>query len=122
MLYERLLLSDISRANAEGFDFIKEQMTYKNSRDYRVETALGIFDRWGVTEGEIEKRNLSIISEIPAKLTDQDYLDEKLKREQKKLYSMMLYAKLETCRKVFIHEYFGIEHADSCNACDCDLI
>ncbi len=104
----RLLQSDIGRANAEGMDFIKEQMTYKNSRDYRVETALGIFDRWGITEGEIEKKNLSIISEIPANLTDQDYLDGKLKREQKKLYSMMLYAKLETCRKVFIHEYFGL--------------
>jgi len=114
----RLLQNDIQRANAEGLEYIKEQMTYKNSRDYRVETALGILDRWGITEGEIEKRNLEIVNDINDNLTDQDYLDEKLKNEQKKLYNMMQYAKLETCRKAFIHEYFGIEHPDKCNACD----
>jgi len=108
----RLLQNDIQRANAEGLDFVKEQMTYKNSRDYRVETALGIFDRWAVTEGEIEKRNLKIINDIPEKLTDQNYLDEKLKNEQKKLYSMMQYAKLENGFKAFIHEYFGLPYKE----------
>lgn len=107
----RLLQNDIQRANAEGLDFIKEQMTYKNSRDYRVETALGIFNRWGVTEGEIEKKNLSIVSEISEKLTDQDFLDEKLKNEQKKLYSMMQYAKLQDGYKKFIHKYFGLPYS-----------
>jgi len=106
----RLLQNDIQRANAEGLDFIKEQMTYKNSRDYRVETALGIFDRWGITEGEIEKRNLSIVNQISENLTDQDFLDEKLKNEQKKLYSMMQYAKLQSGYKAFIHEYFGLPY------------
>jgi ATP-dependent DNA helicase RecQ len=106
----RLLQNDIQRANAEGLDFIKEQMTYKNSRDYRVETSLGIFDRWGVTEGQIEKRNLSIVNNISSKLTNQDYLDEKLKNEQKKLYSMMQYAKLEIGYKSFVHEYFGLPY------------
>jgi ATP-dependent DNA helicase RecQ len=108
----RLLQNDIQRANAEGLEFVKEQMTYKNSRDFRVETALGIFDRWGITEGEIEKGNLMIINEIPVKLADQDYLDEKLKNEQKKLYSMMQYAKLENGYKKFIHEYFGLPYKD----------
>lgn len=102
--------NDIQRANAEGLEFIKEQMTYKNSRDYRVETALGIFDRWGVTNGEIDKRNLTIEIEIPDRLTDQAYLDEKLKNEQKKLYSMMQYAKLERGYKEFIHNYFGLPY------------
>ena len=108
----RLLQNDIQRANAEGLEFIKEQMTYKNSRDYRVETALGIFDRWGVTEGEIEKRNIKIINDIPKKLINQNYLDEKLKNEQKKLYSMMQYAKLENEYKKFIHEYFGLPYIE----------
>lgn len=117
----RLLQTDIQRANAEGIDFLKEQMTFKNSRDYRLETALGIFDRWGVTEGAIESKNLSIISDIPSKLIDQDYLDIKLKSEQMKLYNMMQYAKLKSCRKAFIHDYFGIEHREVCHVCDCDL-
>jgi ATP-dependent DNA helicase RecQ len=114
----RLLQNDIQRANAEGLDFIKEQMTYKNSRDYRVETALGIFDRWGVTEGEIEKRSLSIINEIPADLTNQKYLNEKLQNEQKKLYSMMQYAKLEDGYKAYIHNYFGLPFENDKNIND----
>ena len=108
----RLLQNDIQRANAEGLEFVKEQMTYKNRRDFRVETALGIFDRWAVTEGVIDKKNISIVSEIPENLIDQNYLDDKLKNEQKKLYSMMQYAKLENEYKAFIHEYFGLPFND----------
>jgi len=103
-----LLRSDMERINGEGLEYLKEQLTYKNRRDFRAETVLSIFDRYGVIEGDIEQKNLRLISEIPEKLTDQDYLDLKLKREQEKLYQMMLYAKLEEGRKSFIHNYFGL--------------
>ena len=104
-----LLRADLDRVNGEGIEYLKEQLTYKNRRDFRAETVLSIFDRYGVIEGDIEKKNIGVISEIPEKLTDQDYLDVKLRREQEKLYSMMLYAKLEEGRKDFIHQYFGLQ-------------
>jgi ATP-dependent DNA helicase RecQ len=104
-----LLRADLDRINGEGIEYLKEQLTYKNRRDFRAETVLSIFDRYGVIEGDIELKNISVISEIPEKLTDQDYLDIKLKREQEKLYKMMLYAKLEEGRKDFIHHYFGLQ-------------
>lgn len=103
-----LMKADIDRINGEGIDYLKEQLTYKNRRDFRAETVLSIFDRYGVIEGDIEKKNIRVISEIPENLVDQDYLDIKLKREQEKLYKMMLYAKLEENRKDFIHQYFGL--------------
>lgn len=103
-----LMKADIERINGEGIDYLKEQLTYKNRRDFRAETALSIFDRYGVIEGDIEKKNINVVSEIPGDLVDQDYLDIKLKREQEKLYKMMLYAKLEDNRKEFIHQYFGL--------------
>ena len=62
--------------------------------------------------GQIEKRNLTIVNNISSKLTDQDYLGEKLKNEQKKLYSIMQYAKLEVGYKAFIHEYFGLPYGN----------
>ena len=104
-----LLTTDIDRINGEGIDYLKEQLTYKNRRDFRAETVLSIYDRYAVIEGNIENKNIRVISEIPEKLTDQEYLDIKLQREQQKLYQMMLYAKLQENRKKFIHNYFGLD-------------
>ena len=115
-----LLQADLERINGEGLEYFKEQLTFKNRRDYRAETVLGILDRWGVIEGDIEQKNLTVVADLPEPLTDQNYLDKKLKNEQQKLYEMMRYAKLETCRKAFIHEYFGLSHGPTCSSCDND--
>ena len=115
---DRILMSDLERVNGEGIEFLREQLTFKNRHDFRLETALGILDRYGVTEGEIEKKSLKLISDLPEKLQDQTILEEKKKNEQKKLYQMVLYTKAEKCRKKFIHEYFGLKSEDTCHACD----
>jgi ATP-dependent DNA helicase RecQ len=118
-LYQ-LLIGQLERVNGEGLEYLKEQLTFKNRRDYRAETALNMLDRWGVIDGEIDKKNLQLAGELPQSLTDEKFLERKLKNEQNKLYKMMLYAKLDTCRKAFIHEYFGLEHPQTCGACDND--
>jgi ATP-dependent DNA helicase RecQ len=115
-----LLLSDTERINAEGLEYFKEQLTYKNRRDYRAETVLSILDRWNVIEGSVETKNLEVVNPLPEHLDEQTFLDQKLKNEQLKLLEMMRYAKTESCRKAFIHKYFGIEHPELCNACDND--
>ena len=104
-----LLKSDIERVNGEGLEYFKEQLTFKNRRDYRAETVLSIFDRYAIIEGSIDNKNLMLISDLPGALTDQEHLNIKMKREQEKLYQMMLYAKLEESRKEFIHHYFGLD-------------
>jgi ATP-dependent DNA helicase RecQ len=116
----RLLQSDIERANAEGMDYLREQLTYKNRRDFRLETAIGILDRYGVIEGDLANKNLRLVNEIPQELIDQDYLNRKLKNEQNKLYQMVLYVKEKICRKAFIHKYFGLKYRDRCYTCDID--
>jgi len=105
-----LLKTEAERINGEGLDYFKEQLTYKNRRDYRAETVLSIFDRYAVTEGSLEKKNIRIVGPLPQSLTDQVHLDIKMKKEQEKLYQMMQYARLETGRKKFIHHYFGIDN------------
>lgn len=121
--YDRLyrLISDQSeRMNAEGIEFVREQMTYKNRNDFRLETALGMLDRFGVTEGGLDSKNLTIISELSEELSSQENRDIKLKMEQEKLYQMVLYTKEEICRKAFIHRYFGLEYQEKCGVCDLD--
>ncbi|MGH7493776.1 MAG: RecQ family ATP-dependent DNA helicase [bacterium] len=119
--YERLyhfLIEDLEAVNALGLEGLKEKLHFKNRHDYRLETALGMLDRHGVTSGDLESKSLEVQSELPETLADQERLDEKLKLEQKKLYSMVQYAKAPGCRKAFIHEYFGLPHAEQCAACD----
>lgn len=116
----RLIYDQSERVNAEGIDFVREQMTYKNRNDFRLETALGMLDRFGVTEGDLDSKNLTIISELSEELSSQESRDIKLKMEQKKLYQMVLYTKEETCRKAFIHRYFGLEYQEKCGVCDLD--
>ena len=117
----RLLLDQIDRVNGEGYDFLREQLTYKNRRDFRLETALGILDRYAVTEGNLETRDLSVVSPLPEILTSQEWLNKKLRNEQEKLYQMVLYTKEEKCRKSFIHRYFGLNYQEHCGACDLDM-
>ncbi len=114
----QILHNHLMEVNANGLEYFKEQLTFKNRHDYRAETVLSLFDRWGVTTGRIEDKNLQLIGDLPDEWLDSEYMEKKLKTEQHQLYQMMRYAKLETCRKAFIHEYFGIEHADRCNSCD----
>jgi ATP-dependent DNA helicase RecQ len=116
----RLLTDQIERANAEGIDFLREQMSFKNRSDFRLETALGMFDRYGLTEGVLESRNLTMVTELPEELSSEEDRNRKLKMEQEKLYQMVLYTKEETCRKAFIHRYFGLDYQETCGVCDLD--
>lgn len=119
--YERLyqfLIADIEAVNALGLEGLKQKLHFKNRHDFRLETALGMLDRYGVTTGDLESRTLAVCGELPQALTEADHLEEKLKREQKKLHAMVRFAKTAGCRKAFIYEYFGLPHAERCGACD----
>jgi len=116
----RMITDQPERVNAEGIDFLREQLTFKNRSDFRLETALGMLDRYGVTDGDLESKNLKIISDLPEELSSQENRDLKLKMEQEKLYQMVLYTKEETCRKAFIHRYFGLNYQEKCGLCDLD--
>jgi ATP-dependent DNA helicase RecQ len=113
-----LLKSNLEATNSMGTDYLREQMSFKNRSDFRVETVLAMLDRYGVTEGTIESKNLTIVDELPHELHDETYLKEKLLNDNKKLLSMVNYFKSETCRRVFISDYFGFPGEPPCGNCD----
>lgn len=109
--YDRVyhfLSSHLEESNAFGLEYVKEHLHFKNRIDFRLETALGILERYGVTEGDISTKDLSIVSPLPENLASEEYLNDKMKRERQKLYTMVQYSKLQAGRKEFIHEYFGL--------------
>ncbi len=113
-----ILKREIGIINSSGVDYIREQISFKNKSDFRVEIALAMFDRYGVTEGEVEKQNLKILNELPDILQDEDHLKEKLLNDNKKLLSVVNYFRGEKCRRVFISDYFGFPGEPPCGNCD----
>jgi len=117
-LYD-LLKRDINVVNSlEGIEYLREQMNFKNRKDFRIETALGLLDRYNVTEGSIEERNLRIIGGLPLELEDAKKLKAKLLNDNKRLLSVVNYFKSEECRRVFISNYFGFKDEKPCFNCD----
>lgn len=119
--YDRLyalLYENEGMANSMGMDYLREQLNFKNRHDFRLETALNMLDRYGVTEGSVEQKNFQFLDEVPDILLDEDHFQEKLLNDQKKLLSMVQYFRAETCRRVFISTYFGFPNEKPCGNCD----
>ena len=117
-----LLKNNIDAVNSMGFDFLREEMSFKDRSDFRVETVLAMLDRYGVTEGSVESSNLQLVAELPHELEDDKRLKEKLMTDNKKLLAVVNYFKSETCRRVFISDYFGFPGEKPCGNCDvCEI-
>ncbi|MEW6291445.1 MAG: ATP-dependent DNA helicase RecQ [Thermodesulfobacteriota bacterium] len=115
-LYQ-MLADDREAANSGGIEWLKERLLFKNRHDFRLETALSMFDRFGTTEGSLAGHDLHVTAPLPAELGPKKIADKML-AEQKKLHFMVCYIKTEGCRKALIHDYFGMDHPASCGACD----
>ena len=117
-LYD-LLKRDIHAVNSvEGIEHLREQMNFKNRKDFRIETAIGMLDRYGVIEGSLENHNINIIDEMPDVLLNEEKLKRKLLSDNKKLLSVVNYFRGEKCRRIFISGYFGFNDEPICNNCD----
>lgn len=104
--------------SAEGLGYMREQLNFKNKRDFRLETALGMLERYGVIEGNLNDHNLTLVNELPPELEDEKRLEEKLLNDNKKLLSVVNYFKTEECRRIYISEYFGFMDEQPCRNCD----
>ncbi|MBI2416606.1 MAG: ATP-dependent DNA helicase RecQ [Ignavibacteriales bacterium] len=113
-----MLRNELQVVNSLGIAHLREQMSFKDKNDFRVETVLAMLDRYGVTEGDIENGSLAIVAELPYELTDEDYLKEKLLRDNKKLLSVVNYFNAATCRRVYISNYFDFPGTKPCGNCD----
>ncbi|MDR4508013.1 MAG: RecQ family ATP-dependent DNA helicase [Candidatus Brocadiaceae bacterium] len=107
-----ILKRDCEKISTYGMDWLKDTLHRKNRNDYRMETALNMLDRYGVTERVDGSPCLKIINDLPPRLLDQKALEDKRIRDQKKLYAMVQYAKHQGNRKAFIHRYFGLPYGE----------
>ena len=114
-----LLVSWRERLPGSSLDDLRAQLSFKNKRDFRLETAMSYLDRWGVIH--YPQRRLDKL-EFLRELEDGDLNAELWKARklslQKKLMALVRWFRSEECRKVGIYRYFGWANEEPCGFCD----
>ncbi|MDA0284035.1 MAG: RecQ family ATP-dependent DNA helicase [Planctomycetota bacterium] len=105
-----LLQHRAEEVEAFGMEWVRDTLHPKRRHDHRIDTALQMFDRHGVIADARSRRVPTIVGELPAQLMDEARLEEKLRRDQQKLYALVQLIRHEGDRKAFIHEYFGLPY------------
>jgi ATP-dependent DNA helicase RecQ len=118
MTVYRLLESNMARFQAEGFDYLRQQMNFYNSHDFRVETALNLLERWDCIEGDLQRRQIRLIQPPEADELRPEFYQQRLKSQQKKLLDLLQMVKPEQCRRQTIYIYFGVDAGERCGLCD----
>lgn len=104
----RLIEDNPDRVHAEGYDFLREKMHFYHKRDFRVETVIKLFDRWGVLENFHNFREWKLVSEIPDHLLNLESHENHLKSQQRKLLEMVELTRDDVDIKKQVLEYFHV--------------
>jgi len=106
------LLHDRDPVRAFGIDWLRSRLCDKKKHDRRLETALSMLHRYGVIADANCLEDVQVQAALPEDLANDELRQEKLVRDQKKLYALVEYVKSED-RKRFIDHYFGKEDLSS---------
>jgi len=112
-----LIRQNPARVRQEGLEFLRSQMNFYNRRDFRVETAVGLLERYGSLRGS-SSREWEILAEPEGEYLDQELWQKRTRGQQTKLHEMLRFARTENCRMQFIREYFGVDQGKACGNCD----
>ncbi|EQA47227.1 DEAD/DEAH box helicase [Leptospira broomii serovar Hurstbridge str. 5399] len=105
------------RLSSISYEELQAKVVHKNRGDHRLQTVLNLFERHGVTSGELERNSLRIEGELPEELLSKELREERKKAGLNRLYQMLQYLKSDKCRREFVYEYFGA-NLPECNNCD----
>jgi ATP-dependent DNA helicase RecQ len=115
-VYEALKFAG-EKLSSYDYPDLQATVVHKNRGDHRLQTVLNLFERYGVTSGDLEYHNLRIRGPLPAELLSEELLHEKKQNSLKRLFQMLQYIKSESCRREFLYSYFG-ENSSECTNCD----
>lgn len=101
------LLNNPDRVRAEGVDFLRRQLNFYNTRDFRVETALGTLERFGFIEGQTPE-TWRVVEPPSGDVMDQELYQKRISGQHKKLLNMVELARAENIKEKVI-EYFQSE-------------
>lgn len=89
------------------YESLQEQLVYKNKNDHRLQTVLNVFDLHAVTQGSLEKNNLTLKTNVlPKFLLNNKTIEQKKQNDQKRLIDLVHYIRSDDKEK-FLLQYFG---------------
>lgn len=98
---------------------LREILSFKNRSDYRLETTLTLFDRFGVIEWPNRNfKKIKVLEDSLESLSDYKGSGVRQKSLQTKLLSMVQLVQTTECRKAFIYNYFVGRDFEPCGMCD----
>ena len=113
-----LIDRNLTRAQQEGFDYLRTQMNFYNRRDFRVETAVHLLERWGSIEG-LRPRDWKTVEAPPKEYLDDQEHAVRIRGQRTKLLELVEFLKSEQgCRMQKICSYFGFPDETLCGICD----
>ncbi|MGE4131478.1 MAG: ATP-dependent DNA helicase RecQ [Bdellovibrionales bacterium] len=117
-VYE-LLVKWQDRLTTITLEDLKEQLSFKNTRDMRLETALNQLERWDVIRyPHRQLKKLEILRELTEDDLQPELWAKRKKALQMKLLQLVQWFRSEECRVVGINRYFGWPSETPCGKCD----
>ena len=89
-----------------GLDWMNDRLQRVSRHDHRLATAISMLDRQGVIAGSRPPECFQIISPPPEMFRDDEFLADKKRRDQERLYGMVEFASEKNDRKSFLNRYF----------------
>ncbi len=111
-----LIAGHSARFRQEGADFLREQMSYFNKRDYRVETALNLLRSWGILEETADRAEIT--GELTNALWNEELRTTRKRHQQEKLLKLIRWINSRACRQQGIYQYFSEVETTPCGICD----
>lgn len=102
---------------ADGAEFLRREMNFYNSRDFRVETSLNQLERAGCLA--FKGKFFEVVEDWEADFFSVEGHQQHLRSQNEKLLAMLRLAKQEEgCRMQTIYVYFGHHDPEPCGQCD----
>lgn len=102
----------------DGIDFLRSQMNFYNKRDFRVETAVNVLERWGCLKENNSRLGYQAVQPPTEEQLDAKAVESRLRVQNSKLLEMVRLAQMENgCRMQEVYKYFGHE-SGPCGRCD----
>ncbi|MCB9073416.1 MAG: ATP-dependent DNA helicase RecQ [Bdellovibrionaceae bacterium] len=100
-----ILCNNADRVKSEGLDFLRQQLNFYNSRDFRLETALNTLERFGFIEGQTPETWVCV--EPPSgDIMEEELYKKRLQQQHQKLLAMVTLARSENIKENVL-EYFN---------------
>ena len=103
-----IIEKNLDRLNAEGLDYLRQQMNFYNSRDFRVETAVNLLMRWGCLGAQRQGKRMiyEILDESPEPFLDEKQFSLRRQRQNEKLLQLVQLVQQEENYLETIYRYF----------------